>query len=224
MVGWVDAAHASRRDGTSTAGQVIAAVPKSMLDGDEADASIMHWKSGKIAGVCRSPGAAEMRALCDIEDEISAVRLALAEFLGHDEVGHPRDRDELIKCIPAAVVTDSKNAYDAAKKLAAPGGTKEKMTGLDYTAFVERANQRKLAIRLANGFAQLANSLTKGGEQRQLDFHHEIGHRWRITYDEEFTSGQKRAANSVGRRDTVKAKEKLDGCNSLSNPSRWSWP
>eukprot|EP00969_Alexandrium_andersonii_P245445 10846925-Alexandrium_andersonii.AAC.1 len=69
------------------------------------------------------------------------------------------------------------------------------MMGLDYTAFVERAHQQKLAIRWANGFAQLADSLTKGGEQRQLDLYYEIGHRWRITYDEEFASGRKRAAN-----------------------------
>ena len=130
-----------------------------------------------------------MRALCDIEDEISAVRMALAEFLGYDCAEKPLDRDELIKHIPAAVVSDSKNAYDAAKKLAAFGGTKEKMMGLDYAAFVERADERELDIRWVNGLAQLANSLTKGGEQRQLDLYYEIGHRWRITYDAEFASG-----------------------------------
>eukprot|EP00974_Lingulodinium_polyedra_P056513 5435797-Lingulodinium_polyedra.AAC.1 len=86
-----------------------------MLDGEETELGFLHWKSGKIAGVCRSPGAAEMRALCDMEDEISAARLALAEALGLDE---GQSNAELVKTIRAAVVTDSKNAYDAAKKLA----------------------------------------------------------------------------------------------------------
>ena len=69
-----------------------------------------------------------MRAICDIEDEISAVRMDLAEFLGYDCVGQPLDKDELIKNTPAAVVSDSKNAYDAAKKLAAFGGNERGRT------------------------------------------------------------------------------------------------
>ena len=137
----------------------------------------------------------------------------MAEFLGRGDPEEPRSRDELIEIIPAVVVADSKNAYGAARKLAALGVTKDAMIGIDNQAFVERAAQRALELCWANGFAQLANSLTQGSEQRQLDLYYDIGHRWWNTYDEEFASGRKRAARGIGPLDVAKAKEKWGGCN-----------
>eukprot|EP00969_Alexandrium_andersonii_P247551 10938730-Alexandrium_andersonii.AAC.1 len=60
-----------------------------------------------------------MRTVCDSGAEISAVRLAMAEFLGMEAPEWLRDRDEFIKCIPTTVVMDSKHVHDAAHKLAA---------------------------------------------------------------------------------------------------------
>ena len=50
----------------------------------------------------------------------------------------------------------------------------------------------------------------------QWDWHYEIVHRWRATYDGKLASGRKRAADGIGSLDTTKAKKKWDGCNSLN--------
>eukprot|EP00974_Lingulodinium_polyedra_P012740 1234952-Lingulodinium_polyedra.AAC.1 len=77
--------------------------------------------------------------------------------------------------------------------------------GLDYQAFNERAAERKLEMRWVNGLAQLANSLTKPGEQRQLDLYYDLKHRWRITYDEAYESGRRRAAQGISPLEVVRA-------------------
>ena len=113
--------------------------------------------------MCKSPSAAEAKALCDGEDEINAVRYQLAEMLGLDSPGD--DKDEICAKIPAVLATDSKNTYDNMGKIAAFLNSKEKMVGVDLAKLQESCARTDLKIRWVNGDAQLANSLTKSHKE-----------------------------------------------------------
>ena len=56
----------------------------------------------------------------------------------------------------------------------------------------ESCDRTVLKIRWVNGDAQLANSLTKSHEQAQLNLFYKLGGRWRLVYDETYTSARKR--------------------------------
>ena len=95
-----------------------------MLHGDECYVCPVVWRSCKIGQMCKSPSAAESKALCDGEDEINAVRYQLAEMLG---LGYPDDdKEEVCAKIPAVLATDSKNTYDNMGKIASFLNSKEK--------------------------------------------------------------------------------------------------
>ena len=128
--------------------------------------------------------------MCDGEDEINAVRYQLAEMLGLDSPGD--DKDEICAKIPAVLATDSKNTYDNMGKIAAFLNSKEKMVGVDLAKLQESCARTDLKIRWVNGDAQLANSLTKSREQAQLNLFYKLGGRWRLVYDETYTSARKR--------------------------------
>ena len=67
--------------------------------------------------MCKSPSAAEAKALRDGTAEINAVRYQLAEMLGLDEPDD--DKDDICAKIPAVLATDSKNTYDNLGNIAA---------------------------------------------------------------------------------------------------------
>ena len=159
IVGWVDASHATRPDGRSTEGIFIGLTETAMLHGDECFVCPLMWRSCKIGQICKSPSAAEAKALCDGEDEINAVRYQLAEMLGLDSPGD--DKEEICAKIPAVLATDSKNTYDNMGKIAAFLNSKEKMIGVDLAKLQESCARTGLKLRWVNGDTQLAHSLTK---------------------------------------------------------------
>ena len=195
VVGWVDASHATRPDGRSTEGIFIGIGEKDMARGDEGFVSPIVWRSAKIAQVCKSPSAAEAKAFCDAEDEINAVRYQMAEMLGLMYEGD--EKEDVCRRIPAVMATDSKNTYDNLQKVAAFLQSKEKMIGVDLAKVQESCAETSLEIRWVNGDAQLANSLTKGQEQAQLNLFYKLGGRWRLVYDETYTSAKKRKKNGT---------------------------
>ena len=97
------------------------------------------------------------------------------------------------------MATDSKNTYDNMGKIAAFLNSKEKMIGVDLAKLQEGCARTDLKIRWVNGDAQLANSLTKGHEQAQLNLFNKLGGRWRLVYDETYTSarGRKQAGTTA---------------------------
>ena len=123
IVGWMDASHATRPDGKSTEGIFIGMTETAMIHGDECNVCPLVWRSCKIGPMCKSPSAAEAKALCDGEDEINAVRYQLAEMLGLDNPDD--DNEEICAKIPAVLATDSKNTYDTMGKVAAFLNSKE---------------------------------------------------------------------------------------------------
>ena len=105
--------------------------------------------------------------------------------------------DDMIRTIPKVLVTDSKNTYDNILKNGAYLGMKEKMAGLDLKALKQQCARRCTSVRWVHGDAQLANTLTKSGEDHQMTMYYEKGHRYRPTYDTSFMSARKRKAAGI---------------------------
>ena len=114
MVAWTDASSQNRHDGSSTDGIIIGATPEGICDGAVSKVSPVFWRSGKIEGTCRSPGAAEARAAVDAEDSLYLLRYAWAEFCGH--VSNVWEPDLHVKRVTGVLVTDSRNVYDRMDK------------------------------------------------------------------------------------------------------------
>ena len=62
----------------------------------------------------------------------------------------------------------------------------------ERTPLQESCARADLKIRWVNGDAQLANSLTNSHDQGQLILFYKLGGRWRLVYDETYTSARKR--------------------------------
>ena len=107
VAGWGDAAHANRPDSNSTEGIFVGITGESLLHGDEMPVSPVMWRSGKIHNVCKSPSAAEAKALVTLEDEVNAVRFQLSEMLGWKTAGE--SKEETIKSVRGVIATDSKS-------------------------------------------------------------------------------------------------------------------
>ena len=90
------------------------------------------------------------------------------------------------------MATHSKNTYGNMGKIAAFLDSKEKMIGVDLAKLQESCARTDLKLRWVNGDAQLANSLTTSHEQAQLNLFYKLGGRWRLVYDETYTSARKR--------------------------------
>ena len=190
MVSWVDASSQNRPDGSSTAGIVIGLTPSEIQEGAVTCVSPMFWRSGKIDRVCRSPGAAEARAAIDAEDNLFLLRYAWAEFCGHQ--ADLWDPDGQVRRVPGVLVTDSRNVYDRVEKpYITPKGA-QKRVDIELLAIKESQNKNGLSVRWVHSDAQLANTLTKRGEEHQVNRFLAMGQQWRIVDDPDMFSGRKR--------------------------------
>ena len=107
---WVDAAHANRSDGGSTAGVLVGCTTKSLLAGELERVNPIFWRSGRTTRVCRSSASAETLAATDGEDEMFAIKFQVSEFLGHQ--ADIWNCNETVKKVPGVLVSDSKNLFD----------------------------------------------------------------------------------------------------------------
>ena len=195
LVAWVDASPQNRHDGSSTEGILIGMAPKSILDGEVTKVSPMFWRSGKIDRVCRSPGSAEARAAIDGEDNLHLLRYAWGEFNGWQAPAS--NPESLVRRVLGVLVTDSRNVYDRVDKpYITPKGASKKID-LELLALKEAQNLTNLHIRWVHSDAQLANTLTKRGEDHQLARFIALGQQWRIVHDPEMFSGRKRKAKGM---------------------------
>ena len=190
LVGWCDAGSQNRRDGSSTEGMLIGMTESAAQQGAVVRVSPMFWRSSKIDRMCRSPGAAEARAAVDTEDNLYLLRYSWAEFCGYEpDVWHP---DEHVRMVPGILVTDSRNVFDRVDKpYLSPKGAQKKV---DIELFALKESQRRtdLIVRWVNSDAQLANTLTKKGEEHQISKFLALGQRWRIVYDPSMFSAKER--------------------------------
>ena len=74
-----------------------------------------------------------------------------------------------------------------------PKGASKKID-IELFALKEAQRSTHLDVRWVNSDAQLANSLTKRGEDHQVARFIALGQRWRIVFDENMFSGKRRKA------------------------------
>ena len=83
-VAWSDAAWANRPNGPdSTEGIFVGMSTVALREGQEAPVTPIHWRSGCIDRVCRSPACAETMAALDAEDDLTYLRILWSELRGH---------------------------------------------------------------------------------------------------------------------------------------------
>ena len=113
---WTDAAWANRPNGSdSTEGIFVGASTRKLQMGQESDVTPIHWKSGKIERIYRSPAAAETLAAIDGDDDLIYLRVLWSEMNGHPL--DARDPSSCAKWTKGHLVTNAKNLCD---KLHAP--------------------------------------------------------------------------------------------------------
>ncbi|CAE7833265.1 RE1 [Symbiodinium sp. CCMP2592] len=190
FVAWVDAANSNRIDGGSTQGIFVGATTENIMQGDVCDVSPVSWHSQKIDRSCRSPGAAEAQAAVNGEDQLFSTRFQWSEMLhGRPDLHRP---DETVKLTAGTVVTDSRNVYDKLETEVMVIKGAEKRTSIEMLALKEAQACTNVQVRWVHSEAQLANTLTKSGGQREYDLYYRMGHKWRLVEDESMMSARRR--------------------------------
>lgn len=191
FVAWSDAAHANRRDLSSTGGYLIAAANPSILNGELAPISFISWRSAKLQRKARSSLAAEAQALANADQELMYCRLQWSEFCGY--VCDLKEPHKSAAKIKGAVVVDAKALYDVLMKKdmnSAGGGLADKFSSLEILCIIESIENHSTVVRWVHSEAQLADALTKplphGVLQKVM-----LEGKWRLTYDPDFTSAKK---------------------------------
>ena len=190
FVAWVDAANANRVNGGSTQGILVGATTENIMEGDICGVTPVLWHSQKIDRACRSPGAAEAQAAVNGEDDLFSTRFQWAEMLhGNPNLHAP---DETVKLVKGTVVTDSRNVYDKLETEVLVIKGAEKRTSIELLALKQAQACTGLQMRWVHSEAQLANSLTKSGGQREYDLFYRMGHKWRLVEDQSMMSARRR--------------------------------
>ncbi|OLP85776.1 Copia protein [Symbiodinium microadriaticum] len=190
FVAWVDAANCNRPDGGSTQGIFIGATDALIMSGQVCDVTPITWHSQKIDRSCRSPGSAEAQAAVNGEDNLYSTRFQWSEMrYGKPDLHAP---EHAVERISGCVVTDSRNVYDKLETEVLVIKGAEKRTSIELLALKESQANTKVQMRWVHSEAQLANTLTKSGGQREYDLYYKMGHRWRLVEDESMMSARRR--------------------------------
>ena len=154
-----------------------------------AQISPMFWQSAKITRVCRAPGAAEAHAAVDAEDVLFLIRYQWQELSG--KIPEPRRSHDFVRNVRGTLVTDSRSVYDKLQRpYISPTGESKKID-IELTALKQSQNETDLEVRWVNSEAMLANTLTKRGEDQQMNRFIACQQVWRIVDDPERFSGKR---------------------------------
>ena len=106
-------------------------------------------------------------------------------------VPHVRDPDGLAKLTPGTLITDSRSVYDKLQRpYISPTGESKKID-IELLALKNAQKETGLEIRWVNSQAMLANSLTKRGEDEQMNRFIACKQTWRIVEDADMFSGKR---------------------------------
>ena len=195
LYAWVDASDGSRHDGGSTQGIFVGLGPEALFQGDMGAVTAISWHSTKIDRICRSPGAAEVQAAINGEDQLYYARYQLSEIL-YDNLD-VRNPDEAVRRIPGGLITDSRNVFDKLQTEVLVIKGAEKKSNIELLGLKEAQARTHVQVRWVHSEAQLANALTKGGTNRELELFYRMRHCWRIVEDPEMQSARKRKSKGV---------------------------
>ena len=119
-----------------------------------------------------------------------------------------RDAQAAVRKVPGCLVTDSRNVYDKLSNEVLVVKGAEKRTDLELLGLKEAHAATDLVIRWVHSEAQLANSLTKHGNCREIELYYQMRHQWRIVEDEQMRSARRRKQAGL---------EPLAGCEDEKN-------
>ena len=193
MIAWTDAAWANRPNNVdSTEGIFIGLTDQKLRQGLQSRVTPIHWRSGKIERVCRSPATAETMASLDGEDDLTYLRFLWAEMQGF--AVKPRQLDKGAKLVKAMMVTDAKNLYDKLNRATVSVKGAEKRATIEAISLRQNLERTNTDLRWVDGGGMIANILTKTQEKGQGWLFLQLNFEWRITYDERYMSQKKRRA------------------------------
>lgn len=127
--------------------------------------------------MCRSSASAETRAAVDSDDQVSAIRLQLAYFLGYPP--NIRKLDEYVTLIPGA-----SECWVLMRRICTSAYVKqcwhwaEKRSDLESLCLKESMDEAGTLLRWVNGDSQLANSLTGSNEPHQCSVFCSCNRHW----------------------------------------------
>jgi len=125
----------------------------------------------------------------DAEDVLFLVRYQWKELNGG--IPEPRKSHEFVQSVPGTLVTDSRSVYDKLQRpYISPTGESKKID-IELTALKQSQNETGLEVRWVNSEAMLANTLTKRGEDQQMNRFIACQQVWRIVEDPERFSGKR---------------------------------
>ncbi|CAK0882743.1 unnamed protein product, partial [Prorocentrum cordatum] len=211
LFAWRDVARASRPGGRSQGGRVTAAVSAAAAGGKLSEFTVLDWACRKLRRVARLSLAEEVQGAGGAEGEQCMVRLVLAEVL--------RDKSPLWertvspRRLPAILVTDCRAFYDGVVRSQSAGsGLEEWRAAGEASALRDALGEGQTKVCWVRSRAQIADCPAKASWQA-------IGviraflekQQWRLIYDEQFASAQKRAALGKGTFDEVRTTDSQKG-------------
>ena len=154
--------------------------------------SPIHWRSWRLDRVARSSLSAEIQAAADNEDDLWMMRLMWAELNG--VICEKEFTEEAVKQTGGYLICDAKGMFDAVHNSETTAlGLKEKRSGIELLGLRENMELNGVVLKWVNSDAMLANGMTKKSGAHQVSEYLRTG-RWKVVYDEAFTSAKKRKA------------------------------
>ncbi len=195
LYAWADAASQNRPGGGSTQGIIIGISTHKLLEGHCEPVSMMAWHSSKIDRMCTSPGSSEAYAAVNAEDLLCFCRFQVSEMLGFQV--NIRNPNEVVNHIGGCLVTDSRNVFDKLSTEVVCAKGAERRVDLTLMRLKESQHLNNVVVRWVHSDAQLANSLTKGKELRQILLFYDMNQHWRIVDDPSMSSARKRKEKGI---------------------------
>ena len=165
---------------------------KRLRSGEEAPVTPIHWRSGKIERICRSPAAAETMAALDTEDDLTYLRLLWNEMKGLTI--NTYNIDDSVKATGAVLIVDARNLYDKLVRATPCVKGAEKRSTIESIGLRQNLERGQTEVRWVDGGGMLANVLTKVQEKVQGWLFMQLGFRWKIVHDDLHASQRKRRA------------------------------
>ena len=190
FVGFGNCGWGVRRNGSSQGGSLIIAADKRILDGFEATATMVDWKSYKCKRVVRSSLAGETQAYMETLDMLEFTKVFYALFL--DPWKSLSDVESIFeKQHKSPVITDAKSLYDALERSeSSTRNLTERRTAKEVTAIRQRLEHGFIFSKWVTSDRQMADGLTKPqAAWKSLEIM--SAGKWKIVWDATFQSARK---------------------------------
>ncbi len=193
----------------SQAGYLFMLANQEMLDGSNAEFSIIAWKSHTLKRKTVSTLGAESQAIVESASVASWFRFFISECLFPQERKHQLNWEEQMQNLEYGLITDAKSVYDALSRRGTIS-TADKRTNIDLALVREILQKEGGCIRWIDGRYQLADSLTR---YMPADFLRAVMNAGRYQLQEEYDTLQLRQQakkDRQARKEATKAQKKVE--------------